>query len=335
MKKTLKYYMIIPAIALSGAGLWYAARSFSGAAVNPEPLSIGMEATAVNSLIYIADEKLFFRENGLEVTIDDSFPSGAAAAEAMLKGESDIATPAEFAVVRQVLSGSRLTVLASIDRFMHMKLLARKDRGIRSAADLAGKRIGVPFGTAGDFILGRFLDLSGIDREDLTLVDTQASLAAESLSNGDVDAVVTWQPFVSRLEDLMGAGVVTLPVQSGKPVFCLAVTTGDWLEKHPETSRRFLRALKAAQDFLVQYGEQARAIVRKRLGYDDAYMARIWPEHQFTLRLDDSLILTMEDQARWAIRNEILGAGAVPDFLDYIREESLAEAAPEAVNILR
>jgi len=50
-----------------------------------------MESNQVDSLILIADDRGFFTANGLNVTIRN-YPSGAAAVDGMMNGESDIAT---------------------------------------------------------------------------------------------------------------------------------------------------------------------------------------------------------------------------------------------------
>ena len=143
----------------------------SGQAGVLRPVRVGMESTAVNSLIYIAQAKGFFGANGIELILKDSYASGSAAAVAMLQGEVDMATAAEFAIVRHAFEGEDIVTLGSIDMFTHMKLVARQDHGIQKAADLTGQKIGVPLGTAADFFLGRFLDLNGIPRAEVTITD--------------------------------------------------------------------------------------------------------------------------------------------------------------------
>ena len=133
-----------------------------------------MEATAVNSLIYIAENQGYFSANGIRINIQDDYPSGAAATEQMLAGGADISTTAEFAIVRYAFQRKATRTLGSIDMFMHMKLIGRRDRGINKISDLGGKRIGVPLKTAADFKLGRFLELHGLDKSNITIVDAQA-----------------------------------------------------------------------------------------------------------------------------------------------------------------
>ncbi|MDO8490582.1 MAG: ABC transporter substrate-binding protein [Dehalococcoidia bacterium] len=324
---------VLVAIAAIALVAWSCSRTDN--AVTLEPVTVGMEATAVNSLIYIAESQGYFAANGLQVTLKDSYPSGAAAAEGMLKGEADVATAAELAIVRQAFAKQRIVAFATIDMFMHMKLVGRADRGIRDIPDLKGKRIGAPLKSAADFMLGRFLELNGIRASEITIVDVQAPQAVTSMTNGDVDALVAWQPNVLAIQDRLGDNALVWSVQSGQPMYCVAVTTGDWATKHPQLVKQFLNSLKQAEDYLVRNPSLARGIVQKRLGYDDRYVETIWQDHELSVRLDQSLITAMEDQARWMMANNLTPENQVPDFADYIYEDALRAVKPEAVNIIR
>jgi len=300
-----------------------------------ESLSVGMEATPVNSLVYIAENRGYFAANALKVTINDDYPSGAAAAERMVSGEVDVATAAELAVVRQAFAHEPVRAFASIDKFMHQYLVGRQDRGIRRVQDLRGRMIGVPLGTGAQFNFDRFLRLNGIDREKVDVVDVQAPQAVGALTSGSVDAVVAWQPNVATLKRKLAGNVTTWSVQNEQPAYCVAVTTEDWSRKHPETIKRFLRSLAQAQDFVVEDPAKAKAIVQERLNYEDAYIDEIWPEHELSLSLDESLVLAMKDQARWLMSNGLTDVKNAPALEEYIYADGLEGVKPEAVRIIR
>jgi len=75
--------------------------------------------------------------------------------------------------------------------------------------------------------------------------------------------------------------------------------------------------------------------MENKLNQSEVYMAAIWPEHQFSLTLDQGLVAAMEDEARWLIANDLTVEKQVPDFLDYIYVEGLEAVKPDAVNIIR
>jgi hypothetical protein len=71
------------------------------------------------------------------------------------------------------------------------------------------------------------------------------------------------------------------------------------------------------------------------LNLTDKDIARIWSQNQFGLSLDQSLVVAMEDEARWMIKNNLTAEKDVPFFNDYIYEGALKAIKPEAVNIIR
>lgn len=301
----------------------------------PDALSIGTEATPVNTLIYIAEERGYFADNDLDVTITDDYASGAQATEALIAGEVDISTSAELGLVRHAIAGRRIVTHASIDEFLHQYLVGRKDRGIAEPEDILGKTVGVPLGTGAEFNFDRFLDLRNIDKEQVTIVDVQAPDSVAALTAGTVDAVVAWQPNVATLLTSMGTDVASWSVQNEQPTFCLTITDAAWARENQEVMDRFLRALAQAEDFTVEQPEEARSLIQNRLGYDDAYMNQIWPEHEFALSLNQSLILALEDQARWLLGESSAETTPVPDFSNYVEIEPLRRLRPESVNVVR
>ena len=298
------------------------------------PLTVGMEPNQVNTLIYIADEQGYFAANGLNVTIR-TYPSGAAATEGLLLGKSEIATATEFVLVGKALDKVPLRTIGSIDEFEQIYLVGRKDAGVMDVPDLAGKTIGISRKTAAEFYLGRFLELHGMNIREVNLVDVRPPQIVDALANGDVDAVVTWQPYVSSIQQRMGDRVVAWPVQSGQPAFCIAICTGDWADGHPDEITRFVRALSEAQGYLIRNPGSSMAILALRANYSNAYVQQVWPEHHFFLSLDQALISSMEDEARWEIRNNITQVRTIPDFQENIYTGGLERVKPESVNIIR
>ncbi len=66
-----------------------------------------------------------------------------------------------------------------------------------------------------------------------------------------------------------------------------------WLLEHRDLVKWVLKSLVQAEDFLMIHPDQAKATVRKRLSYDEAYIDSVWPDNQFYLSLDQSLIVAM------------------------------------------
>jgi NitT/TauT family transport system substrate-binding protein len=213
-------------------------------------------------------------------------------------------------------------------------LVGRKDRGIENVTDLRGKKIGIPRGTNVEFYLGRFLLLHGIDPRDVTTVDVRPPQFVNATVNGDVDAIICWQPYVDKIKEWQGNGTVVWSAQSSQLTYGVIVCKNDWAAQHPDLIGRFLKSLGSAAEYTIDHPDEAKAIVQKRLNFGDEYMAAVWPENHFSLSLDQSLVTAMEDEARWMIKNNLTNEKTVPDFRDYIYTKGLEKVMPESVNVI-
>jgi len=157
----------------------------------------------------------------------------------------------------------------------------------------------------------------------------------EAITRGGIDGVIAWEPYSSQIRVQLADRAVALPVQSNQPGYGAAAGRNDWVNRHREVVNRFLKSLAQAEDYLTRNPAAAKGIVRKRLNYDDVFTETIWSENQFALSLDQSLILAMEDEARWMIKNNLTSEKQVPDFMNYIYIDGLKAVKPEAVKIIR
>ena len=300
----------------------------------PASLTIGTPALETNALIYIAGDTGYFERNGLKVTIKD-YDSGGAAVSGLMKNEIDLAIASEFVLVNNVLQQREVRTLGSIDRFENMFVVVRKDRGIGKITDLKNRKIGVPLGTIASFYLGRYLTLHGLGPADVTILNVRPDRSVDALAVGDVDAVVTWHPYLDRIMDRYGARVIVWPIQSNQLTYWNILGRADWIKAHREIIDRFLRSIAQAEEYASLHPEEAKGLVKKRLGYDDAYIAKVWKDNLFSLSLDQALLAAMEDEARWMIANQLTTEKQVPDFMNYIYLDGLKAIKPEAVNIIR
>jgi NitT/TauT family transport system substrate-binding protein len=255
----------------------------------------------------------------------------------VLKGEADVAVgPAEFPLVTRAFNKEGIRAIGTVDKVEHIFFIGRKDRGIEQASDLRGKRVGTTVGTVAEFYLGRFLSLNGMKMQDITLVNLRTPQEwVNAVVDGDIDAVVTAQPHANMAREGLGANSVFWSAQSNQPMYALMIATDEWIAKHPKTVERFLKSLAQAEEYIVRNPAEAKAIVQKELNLDAAYIETVWSQNQYGLSLDQSLITAMEDEARWMIANNLTTEKTVPNFLDYIYEDALKAAKPEAVSIIR
>ncbi|MBI4765085.1 MAG: NrtA/SsuA/CpmA family ABC transporter substrate-binding protein [Deltaproteobacteria bacterium] len=335
MKKPAMVITVITAIILLGFGTRYFLKSRSPGSRGTESIAVAAVSDESSAPILLAENQGYFLRNGLRVSLRN-YGNGVAAIRAMKSAEADISLSAEFPIVTEAFKKGAISIIACIDKYQPTYIVARKDRGIKKISDLKGKKIGAPHGSISKFYLGRFLDLHHMSIEDVTLVDIDpARPPLDEIANGSIDAVVSRQNVINPIIKQLGVNYISWPVQSGQLTYLVMSCRKEWMAGHPETIRKFLKSLKEAEDYLIGHPDEAKAIVQKRLKYDDSYIASVWPQHQFALSLDQSLIVAMKDEAQWMIDHNLTSEKQIPDFVNYVYIEGLKTVKPEAVNIIR
>ena len=297
-------------------------------------IAIGGAISDSGALIFTAEDQRFFMANGIRLTQKD-YDTGLAAIDGLLNNEIDLARAGEYPVVVKAFGNSGIRIIGSHSRSFNEYVVGRVDKGIRNEADLKGKKVGLPRRALPDFYLGRFLNLHGMSIRDVALTNLTPKQTVGAIANGTVDAVVVWEPYVSQIREQLTNRILIWSAHSGQAQYSVLVGRSEWIRQHPNLVKGILTSLAQAEEYTVQHPTEAMAILKKRYQYDDAYVARVWKEHQFSLSLDQSLILAMEDEARWMIRNNLTNEKTVPDFGNYIFTDALKAIKPEAVNIIR
>jgi NitT/TauT family transport system substrate-binding protein len=301
-----------------------------------EPITVAYSPFESTALLWIAEDQGFLTRNGLHITLR-KYDSGVGALDGMVNGEADLAIGAnEFPLVGRAFEQAKIRTIGTIARSEFIYLVGRKDGGIEAVSDLKGKRVGTTFRTIAEFHLGRFLELHGLSLEDVILIDVRTPEEwVDLVSNGEIDAIATAQPYANQARDKLGDNAVMWPAQSHQPLYTQVIAADDWIAGHPELVSKFLKSLLQAEEYAIRNPAEAKAIVQESLGLDSAYMETVWSQNQFSLSLDQSLILAMEDEARWMITNGLTAETELPDFLDYIYADGMEAVKPDAVNIIR
>jgi NitT/TauT family transport system substrate-binding protein len=333
-KKSVRVLIVLLVLAIAGAFVWHVIRSGRKPVEIVGSVTLGFVEGEAASAIYVADKLNFYAANGVKVTLRP-FAIGLSSYQAMLKGEVDVSGPTEFVIVGGAFRDEKIQIVSTIVKADLISIIGRKDHGIGQVADLAGKRIGLPQNTISEFYLGRFLDLHGLSRQEVTLIDMNFSEGAAAIGKDVVDAVVTLPPFSNSIKSSLGMGLVEWPAQSGQLLCGVLTCRKDWIARNPDLVGRLLKALDQANGYLAQHPREAKSIVKQRLNLDAETIDRIWQRNLFSLSLDQSLITAMEDEARWMIANKMTTARQIPDFLNYLYLEGLKTVKPEAVNIMR
>ncbi len=184
-------------------------------------------------------------------------------------------------------------------------------------------------GTILEFYLGRFLNLHGISLQDVTLVYIPTSQSVDAITNGSVDAVVVGDKYIDQIEERLGNSITIWPAQSSQMGYSVMACKNSWAASHPESINRFLKSLGQAEEYTIDHPDAASEIVQKKFNYSDEDVATVLSDNQFSLSLDQSLLVAMEDEGRWMIANNMTTAKTAPNFRDHVYTKGLEEVKPE------
>ena len=304
-----------------------------------EKVTLGVETSLLTAPVWVAENKGYFEGEGLELTIKE-FASGRTALATMLnEGNLDMVTVAQTPVMFNSFDRDDYVIIATmVYSDNDVKILARQDRGIKKPSDLRGKTVGITKGSTGHFFLGLFLIHSGLQLSEIETIDIEASELPQALVDGRVDAISTWEPHIWNAKKLLGENAVRLQPRGGAKIFredFYFVANKNLVKNNPETLKRFLKAIEKGQKFIKENEDGAINIVSQRLKLNKEFVVSIWDDFEFQLILDQAIIITLEDEARWAIDNNLTDATKVPNYLNYIYFDALEEIKPEAITIIR
>jgi len=71
----------------------------------------------------------------------------------------------------------------------------------------------------------------------------------------------------------------------------------------------------------------------RRTNTDPDYIKYVWSANDFSVSLDQAMIITMEDEARWAIKIKLTDQTKIPNYLNFIYFNALEKVKKDAVTI--
>lgn len=156
-------------------------------------------------------------------------------------------------------------------------------RGIGSLQDLRGKRVGVEQTALGGYMLHRALQHAQLTSADVQRVYLQVDEHERAFLNGDIDAVVTFEPVRARLLSA-GAGLLFDSSQIAGEIVDVLVVHRAFLTAQPERVSRLLGAWFRAVAYLEAQPQHAAMLIAPRLGVDartllDSYRLIDIPRH--------------------------------------------------------
>lgn len=227
------------------------ALAFGSALAGDLKLTIGYQTVVEPSKVPQADG---LYENALGATIDwRKFDSGADVVAAIASGAIDIgyvgSSPLAAAASRE-LPIETIFVVGLIGE--SEALVARNGSGITKIADLAGKKVAVPFVSTTHYSLLAALKHEGVDPKTVEILNLRPPEIAAAWQRGDIDAAYVWDPALGQIRTSGEIIVDSAKVAEwGAPTFDAWIVRTDFAEQNPATVTGFVKVTgDAYADFL-------------------------------------------------------------------------------------
>jgi NitT/TauT family transport system substrate-binding protein len=231
-------------LALLAAGC---GRSHPGAE-GPTRLKVAYLGLTCEAPIFVAYEKGFFKEEGLDVELVATDWDGLR--EGLGAGKFDANHTLIMYLLIPIEQGMDVKITGGIHTGC-LRLQAGAKTDIRKVEDLRGKRVGVPthLGSPPHLFASRVLVAHGIDparEEEVQWLPFPPEVLSRALDNGQVDAVATSDPIGTIL---VGKGLVrTIADQAVDAPYrdeycCAAVVSGKLARDNPAAAAKVTRAL--------------------------------------------------------------------------------------------
>jgi len=315
-----------------GAGPLAAQTAQSAQSAQSAPLRLAVAKLPSMLPGLVAAEQGHFRAEGLTV---DAVPctNGEDCIAQIQRGRADLAIASDASVVLAVHAGQPLELIATVASSRRSnQVVARTDRGIRQGADLRGRRVGFIPGTSSHFYTETFLSFHGLTTRDVVMVPLDPLRPVDALVQGEVDAAGFFHPngpqALTRLGPL--GQVLELP-----PIYTLTVNLVARPGLSDDQLVRVLRGLQRSIRVVRSRNDPSLQTSARLLGVKPPEVAGLLGDFDYRLRLDQSLLGTLEAESRWAAPSDGSTSRAAPDFLDIVRVGPMRQLDARSVSLVK
>ncbi|TQM11406.1 ABC transporter substrate-binding protein [Pseudonocardia kunmingensis] len=147
--------------------------------------------------LLLADEKGYFADAGLDVEIVP-FQTGISLSNALTGGSIDVGVMGAVIANFPARGQGKVFLLNNLEANIQ-QIWAAPDSGIRSVADLRGKRVATTTGTAAHLLLHVALAENGLSTDDVEIVNLDMPAVSNTFVTGGVPAAALWAPFDAQI----------------------------------------------------------------------------------------------------------------------------------------
>jgi NitT/TauT family transport system substrate-binding protein len=298
-----------------------------GQAANPNPLSVPLPADAVFT-VAVSTTTL----EGGPVYVADNGPQGAGfrvingGVRNLANGGAHAATNAETQFL--IAGAPNVRILFTVADGLY-RIVARRSAGIKTLADLKGKRITLPRDTSAHYSLVRLLASAKLSESDVTIVDVPRGQMAASVIDGRADAISMWEPESQNAVDGLGKDAIVFQDNKNYREFFSLYSSTEVLGNAKRRGElvSFVRALSASVEEMKTKPAPHFPLISKVTGHPVNQIVASWEHHAFPMAVHPDMLEVMVEEEKWVAQKqnraprsrEVLAAFFDPSILDEAR----------------
>ena len=273
----------------------------------PLKLTLFGQPSVNNDSIWIALEKGFYQQEGLDVTYR-LFPSGTTAFQAFQTGQGDIVMTGDLPSVQYFFRVKEdYRTIAVIERDVKgYVVVARKE--ITKPEDLIGKTVATRVGSTGSWFISEYLSKNRIDPAKVTVKNLDTQVLPAALCGGEIAAFFIWQPIGSRTLEICADKAHYLTDATGYiQGYLVAGARPQWLAspQGKEAATRWLRATIKGRDVAEKDFASVAAYAKSKLDLSEKATREQWDTNTRPLAIDKIYYDDFCSLSRWAQKEKM------------------------------
>ncbi|SKB77395.1 sulfonate transport system substrate-binding protein [Lachnospiraceae bacterium] len=252
------------------------------------------------------------------------FASGPLVNEAVAAGEGDVGFMADLPAIIARSSGQDIQIVSGVSTGERsLAVLVKADSDISDIKDLKGKKIAYAFGSYAQHLLSLVLDQAELTFDDVESINLGAADSPTALAEGDVDAIVIWEQFITKLTN-DGTAKVLIDGTGIKKSNMVLYSVKDFAEENPELIEAFIKAAERGAEYISENPEEAAKVLAPRYNVTEEEMLKIFDNFNFSVSLTDDDVKEITKVADYAYDAGIITSPVNGD--EFINTTYLKEA---------
>ena len=277
------------------------------AAQAPTELRIGYQK---NGVLVVARQQAAlekrFAAAGITVSWLD-FPSGPPLLEAMNAGSVDFGQVGDTPPIFAQAGGAKIVYVAGQPITNGQGILVKPDAGIRTLADLKGKRIGFTKGSSAHNVVMLALEKAGLHYSDITPVYLSPPDGAAAFARDSIDAWAVWDPYFA-IGEVRGGGRVLVKASDLGKTNSFYIANRDFAARSPQLVAAIVDVLAKSANWAETHRDQVGRLMADVTGVDVEIQTLAAQRSSFAIgKLTDDIVATQQ-----AVADRFFRLGLIP-----------------------